>query len=91
LTGFSNVYTIDTYTFNAIEGQGVITLLGNPAVDSIIIAPPGSEKPTKFQILPRIEITGDGTGARAIADVFDGSIVGITTINKGSGYTRSNC
>ena len=89
LTGFSNVYTIDTYTFNAIEGQGVITLLGNPAVDSIIIAPPGSEKPTKFQILPRIEITGDGTGARAIADVFDGSIVGITTINKGSGYTRA--
>ena len=88
-TGEANVYTIDTYEFDAINGQGIVTLLGSPAVNNIIVGPAGGKKITEFQILPRIEISGNGTGAVAIADVFNGSIVAINTINKGSGYTKA--
>jgi hypothetical protein len=79
------VHTIDTYTYNTVTGQGTIRLLGTvPYANSAIF-----EGTTRYDIFPRIEITGDGTGAIAIPNVIDGAIDSITMIDRGTGYTRA--
>jgi hypothetical protein len=41
-----------------------------------------------YHIGPRINITGDGNGASAYANVQSGAVTKITPINEGSGYSR---
>jgi hypothetical protein len=43
-----------------------------------------------FTTPPTVNITGDGTGASAIAILSNGAVVGIQILNKGSGYTYAN-
>lgn len=43
-----------------------------------------------YTTAPNVVITGDGTGAAAIAVVSGGVVTGITMTTVGSGYTRSN-
>lgn len=80
----SNTYIIDTYSYNIQKNQGILTLRGSPADDSII-----QSGITDIEILPRIEIIGDGSGAKAVPEVIDGSITKIIMIDSGSGYTRA--
>jgi hypothetical protein len=77
----SSLYTIDTYSFNTSNLRATITLLDK---DAFI-------QPTyTFQIFPRVEITGDGSGAEAIPDINElGTIEKILVLNKGSGYSNA--
>lgn len=76
----ARVYIIDTYE-NVSRNTGIITLLDK---DEFI------EKDYDFEIFPRIEIKGDGSGAIAIPVVNDlGTIESTIVLNKGSGYTRA--
>lgn len=84
-TGSANVYIIDTYVYNPITRRAVVKLLGTPADDSII-----QQGVTDIEILPTIEITGDGSGAIAIPEVVDGTITKIIMLARGSGYTRAS-
>jgi hypothetical protein len=84
-TGSANVYTIDTYTYNSISRQAVITLVGSPPDDGII-----QQGLTDIEILPTIEITGDGSGAIAIPEVVDGKITKVVMLERGSGYTKAS-
>ena len=84
-TASANVYIIDTYTYNPITKKGTVTLLGSPANDGII-----QQGLTDIEILPTIEITGDGSGAIAIPEVVDGKIAKVIMIERGSGYTRAS-
>jgi hypothetical protein len=78
---YANTYTIDTYTYNQSTKEAVITLLDK---DSFI------QKNFDFEIFPKIEIAGDGTGAEAIPKINSlGTIETILILNKGSGYTRA--
>lgn len=80
----SEVYEVETYTFNPATGRGTITLVEGIPNDGVLV------NAAAFNLLPRVEIRGDGTGAVAIPDVSDaGSITSITVLNKGSGYTRA--
>lgn len=77
----SRLYTIDTYSYNITNLKGTLTLLDK---DSFI------EPNFSFKIFPRIEITGDGSGAVAIPSINQFGVVEKTTIlNKGSGYTNA--
>tara|TARA_B110000977_G_scaffold200678_1_gene292094 strand:+ start:12233 stop:13906 length:1674 start_codon:yes stop_codon:yes gene_type:complete len=80
----SQVYEINTYSFNATTGRATITLVEGTPLDSILV------DAADFNILPRVEIKGDGSGAIAIPSVnTSGSIVSVTVLNKGSNYTHA--
>lgn len=74
----SKLYNIDTYTFNMLTGKGTITLTDK---DSFIT------DTCTYSILPKIKITGDGSGAVAYPRIVDGSIVEIIMISSGNDYT----
>jgi hypothetical protein len=77
----ARIYTIDTYVFNTSTKRATIRLLDK---DSFI------SDNYSFKIFPRIEITGDGSGAVAIPTINSlGTIEKILVLNKGSGYTRA--
>jgi hypothetical protein len=77
----ARTYTIDTYSFDTASKRATIKLLDK---DLFI------DENFTFKIFPRIEITGDGTGARAIPIINQfGTIEKILVLNKGSGYTRA--
>lgn len=78
----AQVYTIDTYSYNVSTQEATIRLLDK---NSFI------EENFTFRIFPRIEISGDGAGAKAIPTINSlGTIEGILVLNKGSGYTRAS-
>lgn len=81
-TNTTEIYTIDQYSFDSTEFKATITLFDK---DSFI------EPNFTFEIFPRIEITGDGTGAIATPNINNtlGTIEKITIKNKGSGYTNA--
>lgn len=80
----AQLYIIDTYTYNTATKKAVITVLPTGNFSFI-------EKNFTFEIFPRIEITGDGTGASAIPKINAlGTIESILVLNKGSGYTRAS-
>jgi len=84
-SGLSSYYTISNYTFDTVTGNGIIRLSGSPSTDGIILPGDGI---TTFEILPRIEILGDGIDAFAKANIVNGAITSISVINTGSGYTN---
>jgi hypothetical protein len=53
------------------------------SIDEILITDAGSN----YTAIPKVVITGDGTGAEAIAFISSGRVTGIQVINSGSGYT----
>ena len=81
--GVSNTYTIDTYAYDQIFNRAVVTLVEGVPDDGIL------STSASYKLLPRIVITGDGTGATAVANVSsDGTITGVAVLNPGSGYTN---
>ena len=84
-SGLSSYYTISSYTFDTVTGNGIIRLSGSPATDGIILPGDGI---TTFEILPQIEIAGDGTGAFAKANIVNGKITSVSIVDTGSGYTN---
>lgn len=54
-------------------------------VDSIAIVNPG----INFTSTPTVTITGDGTGATAVAKIVSNRLASITVTNKGTNYSRA--
>jgi hypothetical protein len=52
-------------------------------VDSVSIITPGYN----YTDIPTVTITGDGTGATAVATIVNGSVSKVSVTNAGSGYT----
>ena len=76
----SFVYEIDTYTYDTTTGLGRAKVkAGDPRGDGVPIN-------AGFQILPRIEISGDGSGAVAVPRIINGRIDSILVLNSGTGY-----
>jgi hypothetical protein len=54
-------------------------------IDSILVRNSGQD----YTSIPKIRITGDGTGAAAVAEIVNGKIKKINVINRGSNYTTA--
>ena len=90
----------DTYTGSAlyvVAGLGagqvanVTNYVGSTKVATLsagITITPNSS--SSYHIGPRIIINGDGTGAKAYANVAAGQVTHVNMINVGSGYSRAN-
>lgn len=77
--GTTNLYTITSYTWNANNSTAEIRTDGNPIADGVA----GN---ASFKIFPKIEILGDGQGAKAIPEIVNGRIKSATLLQKGTGY-----
>lgn len=86
-SGESYVRKITSYSYNSIDETGEFTVVldaDNPRL-------PGVAKNGTAAVYPRIEVTGDGTGATAIPVINNnGTITKIRMINAGSDYTRAS-
>ncbi len=85
-SGLTKLYTVSTYTYDETGGQngtpvGRVQLSTNddPRGDGIL----GSGS---YIILPKIKITGNGSGAEAYPVMEEGSIKSIIVNNAGEGY-----
>lgn len=77
----SKQYEIDTYTWDAAADRGRVKVIGDPSGDGVIIN-------SSFKIVPTIKIKGDGSGARAIPNLVDGTIKTIQIIENGKNYNN---
>lgn len=80
-SGTTFLYTITNYVYSTSTGNATIRVDGDPLGQ-------GVQSNASVKIFPRIEILGDGSGARAIPNIVNGAIKSITVLNKGSGYTN---
>lgn len=58
----------------------------NSGIDSVEITNGG----INYSTVPIVTITGDGTGATAVARIYGGRVVGIDITNKGINYSRAS-
>lgn len=80
--GVSTLYDILSYTFNQATQLGVVVTDGTPYLDEI------TKDASTYTISPKVIITGDGTGARAIASIStDNKVKSVRIIDYGTGYT----
>jgi len=80
--GRTRLYTCSTYTYDTDAGTATIQLSAgdDPLSD-------GVNNGAAFEIVPRIDIVGNGSGAKAIPVVDDDSrITSVLVLEKGSGY-----
>ena len=83
-SGISRLFEINLYEYDAINATGIVTIIDydDENADGISVN-------DSFEILPRIEIRGDGNGALAYPYIENGQIVNITMHKNGSGYTNA--
>ena len=83
--GSTKIYTISTYEYlidpNNPDAEATIQVSAedDPYGDGVTAG-------AKFQIVPRIKIEGNGTGAEAYPIVEDGIVKSVLVTNKGEGY-----
>lgn len=79
--GNTNLYKCSTYSYQANTDLGTIGLStgDDPLAD-------GVGRGAQVEILPKITIEGDGSGASAKPVITNGQITSIVVLNKGSGY-----
>lgn len=83
----TNLVSSRSYTIvnsGVLDGENYVDIEGyNPVDFTIGLDFTGS-------ILPRVEITGDGTGCKAIPVLTGSSITSIRVLSRGDGYTRAS-
>ncbi len=80
--GPSNLYVIDTYSFEVGNQFGKIKVSGTPLADGVLNG-------ATFTIVPTCIIKGDGSGASALPNVINGNISSLLILDQGSGYTNA--
>lgn len=77
----SFLYKINSYVYENATGFGKVVVDGTPLQDGVL-------NNSTFVIVPSVEISGDGSGAKAIPNVIDGNISSLLILDHGSGYTN---
>lgn len=90
-----NAYAGGSLFISAGQGAGQIAniVTYNATSKSVTLSGGISVVPntsSSFHVGPRIVITGDGTGAKAYANVSSGQVTRINMISVGSGYSKVN-
>jgi hypothetical protein len=88
-----SVLTGDNVTSIVIDNPGtgytfatVIIDAPNGIIGSIVLDKTGAN----YSVVPNVTITGDGTGATAVATIAGGVVTGVTLLTNGSGYTTAS-
>jgi hypothetical protein len=79
----SRLYEVLTYRWDALNNYGVITLKEDDTPTDVVTY--GSN----VTFYPRVEILGNGSGAKAIPVIVANQIKSIIVIDGGSGYTEA--
>jgi hypothetical protein len=84
-------FTFPAININDLEGNQKEAFIEDTpgaltGVDSISVITAGQN----YTFEPTVTITGDGTGATAIANIINGKVSNITITNRGSDYTVAN-
>ena len=66
-------------------GATATATISGTAINEYSVTAPGAN----YTTAPIVTITGDGTGAEAVATVHNGSVVAVTPIQAGSGYSSA--
>ena len=86
---FGSLFINDNYKPDAVVIEGSKSafdpVIINGRIDSVSIKSGGKD----FFSVPDIIVNGDGVGAKLIARVANGEIVGVDVITKGAGYTEN--
>jgi hypothetical protein len=86
---FGSLFINDNYKPDAIVVEGSKSafdpVIVNGRIDSVSIKSGGKD----YFSAPDIIVNGDGVGAKLIARVANGKIVGVDVITKGAGYTAN--
>ena len=79
--------TVKTYDINNIERDVYFEeVVGSyTGIDSVKVVDPGRG----YLVAPTVTISGDGTGATAIARIVNGKLNSIELTSRGTGYTRA--
>ena len=89
IDGVSRLWEINYYSYNPSTGNAEVRvgteLITGAATPNIS----GAASNANFQIFPRIEIVGDGTGAIAIPNIVNQRIDSVTVLDAGSNYTSA--
>ena len=78
------LYEISSYNFNVNSKIGTITIKDDDADETFI------QEGFIFNITPRIQISGDGTGAKAYPVIENNQIINIEIYNSGENYSNSS-
>ena len=94
-SGTDDAYTNSNIYISSGLGAGQTANVTNyvGATKVVTVSPAFSIAPntsSSFHIGPKVIINGDGTGAKAYANVASGQVTHINMINVGSGYSRAN-
>lgn len=87
----SSLYSFPSLTVldvNFIERQVFFEEV--PSISSGISAVEILNGGVNYSTVPNVVITGDGTGATAVARIFAGRVVGVDIINRGINYSRAS-
>lgn len=76
-------------TFDSTGARRTVQLQEVPNSFTGITEIPITNPGTNYTNVPTVTITGDGTGARAIAKIVNRRLESITVTNRGIGYTRA--
>lgn len=82
--GDSKLFEIESYNYNVNTKLAIITIKNDDEDENFI------QSGFFFNITPRIEIKGDGFGAKAYPRIDNGQIVGIEIYKYGEGYTNAS-
>jgi uncharacterized pyridoxamine 5'-phosphate oxidase family protein len=84
ISSFPEIYTFDG---NGIERNTLFEeILDSPSgINSFVITDAGSS----YESAPTVTISGDGSGATAVAKVSNGKVTSIEIVNKGTDYTKA--
>ena len=85
--GLYSYPSVKTYDLNNIERDVYFEeVVGSfTGIDSVGVVDPGRG----YLVAPTVTITGDGTGATAIARIVNGKLNSIELTSRGTGYTRA--
>ena len=85
LSRCTEVSMVPAIDYSAFKAAGLQVSVGNGLVQSINLTHAG----TGYTLPPVVTITGDGTGAAAVATISGGAVTGVRLINQGTGYTAA--
>lgn len=87
--GISRLWEITYYSYNINTGNAELRVGTELITGAVSPDISGAASNANFQIFPRIDIEGDGSGAVAIPNIINNRLNTVTVLKEGSDYTNA--